>query len=82
MSKQQLRNDLSKPIIRPWEEIRYNRQRKGLGYEKDVTFHIPEYSKPIQFVSVGFINEESNQKFHEESNQQADENHMEEIPEC
>ena len=22
MSKQQLRNDLSKPIIRPWEEIR------------------------------------------------------------
>ena len=38
MSKQQLQNDLSKPIIRPWEEIRYNRQRKGLGYEKDVTF--------------------------------------------
>ena len=32
MSKQQIRNDLSKPIIRPWEEIRYNRQRKGLGY--------------------------------------------------
>ena len=52
MSNQQLRNDLSKPIIRPWEEIRYNRQRKGLGYEKDVTFHIPDYSKPIQSVSA------------------------------
>ena len=77
MSKQQLRNDLSKPIIKPWEEIRYNRKRKGLGYEKDVTFHIPDYSKPIPFVSTGFINEESNQKVHEEANQQDDENHME-----
>ena len=47
-----------------------------------MTFNILEYSKPIQFVSVGFINEESNQKVHEEANQQADENHMEEIPEC
>ena len=25
MSKKQLRNDLYKPIIRPWEEIRYNK---------------------------------------------------------
>ena len=47
-----------------------------------MTFHILEYSKRIQFVSAGFINEESNKKFHEEANQQADENHMEEITEC
>ena len=47
-----------------------------------MAFLIPDYSKPIQFVSAGFINEESNQKVDEEANQQADENHMEEIPEC
>ena len=45
--KQPVQTNLSKPIIIPWEEIRYNRQRKGLGYEKYVTFHIPD--TPNQF---------------------------------
>jgi hypothetical protein len=40
---------LSKPVIRPWEEIRHNKHRTGIRYEKDVTFHIPDYTKPIQF---------------------------------
>ena len=57
MSKKQLQNDLSKPIIRPWGEIINNKHRTGLGYENDPTFHIPDYSKPIQFVSTGFLNE-------------------------
>ena len=34
MSKQRLHKDLSKPIIRPWEEIRYNRQKKDLDMKK------------------------------------------------
>jgi hypothetical protein len=31
---------LSKTIIRPWEEIRNNKHRTSIGYEKEVTFHI------------------------------------------
>jgi hypothetical protein len=41
ISKQQVQNTLSKPIIRPWEKIIYNNNRIGLGYEKEVTFHNP-----------------------------------------
>jgi hypothetical protein len=59
MSKKQVENTLSKPIIRPWEEIIYNKNRTGLGYDKEVTFHIPNYSKPIQFQSVGFLQDNS-----------------------
>jgi hypothetical protein len=29
----------------------------GIIYEKEVTFHIPYYTKPIQFQSVGFLQE-------------------------
>jgi hypothetical protein len=36
---------LSKPIIIPWEEIRNNKHITGIGYEKEVTFHIPSYTK-------------------------------------
>ena len=57
ISKQQLQNDLSKPIIRPWGEIINNKHRTWLGYENDPTFHIPDDSKPIQFVSAGFLHE-------------------------
>jgi hypothetical protein len=57
ISKKHVQNTLSKPIIRPWEEIIYNKNRTGLGYDKEVTFHIPDYSKPIQFQSVGFLQE-------------------------
>ena len=46
-----------------------------------MAFHILEYSKPIQFVSVRFINEKA-PKFNEEVIQNIDEKHMEEIPEC
>jgi hypothetical protein len=29
--------------------------KTGIGYEKEVTFHILDYTKPIKFQSVGFI---------------------------
>lgn len=38
---------LPKPIIRPWEELADNRNRTCLGYEKDVSFHILDYTKEI-----------------------------------
>jgi hypothetical protein len=38
--------ELSKLIIRPWEEI-INKCRMGLGYKMEVTSHILDYSKPI-----------------------------------
>lgn len=40
---------LPKPIIKPWEHLVHNKHRTGLGYDKDVFFHIPDYSKPTQF---------------------------------
>lgn len=46
----------SKPIIKPWEEIQSNRNQCGLGYVKDKNnLHIHDYSKPIQFVSGGVL---------------------------
>ena len=50
---------LPKPIIRPWEELVHNKQRIGLGYDKDLSFHIPDYSKPIKFQSAGFLYDSS-----------------------
>ena len=50
---------LPKPIIRPWEELVHNKHRNGHGYDKDMSFHIPNYSKPIQFQSAGFIHDSS-----------------------
>ena len=38
---------LPKPIIRPWEQLVHNKHRTGLGYDKDLSFHIPDYAKPI-----------------------------------
>jgi hypothetical protein len=55
----QVQHDLSKPIIRPWEELHFNRNRHGLGYENQNNFHIPNYSKPILFVSAGLLQENS-----------------------
>ena len=40
---------LPKPIIGPWEQLVHNKHRNGLGYDKDMSFHIPDYSKSIQF---------------------------------
>lgn len=46
----------SKPIIKPWEELQSKINRRGLGYFKyDTKLHIPNYSKPIKFVSAGFL---------------------------
>ena len=38
---------LSKPIVRPWEELVHNQHRLGLVYKEAVTFFILDYSKPI-----------------------------------
>jgi hypothetical protein len=54
---QEVQNDLSKMIVRPWEELQFNKNRHGLGYDKGNNFHIPDYSKPVQFVSAGFLDE-------------------------
>lgn len=48
----------SKPIINPWEEIQRNKNQCGLGYDKDDNnLHIPDYSKPINFISAGFLDQ-------------------------
>lgn len=49
-----------KTFVRPWEEIVHNKNRIGLGYNKDVldvSFHIRDFSKPIQFRSAGFLDD-------------------------
>jgi len=50
---------LPKLVIRPWEEFVHNKHKIGLGYDKVVSFHIPDYSKPIQFQSAGFLQDGS-----------------------
>jgi hypothetical protein len=45
---------LSKSIIRAWEDIKH---KTSLIYENEVTFHIPYYTKLIQFQSVGLLQE-------------------------
>jgi hypothetical protein len=55
----QVHLSLSKSIIRSWEEIRDNKNKTGIGYENEVTFHILDYTKPIQFQIVGFLQESS-----------------------
>ena len=50
---------LPKPIIKPWEQLVHNKHKTGLGYDKDLSFHIPDYAKPIQFQSAGFIHDSS-----------------------
>ena len=32
-----------------------NRNQHGLGYKKEIIFHIPDYSKLVQFSSIGFL---------------------------
>lgn len=44
-----------KTFIRPWEEITCNKNRIGVIYDKDVFFHVLDFSKPIEFCSVGFL---------------------------
>jgi len=59
LQKAKIWHKLPKPIIRPWEELVHNKHIIGLGNEKDVSFHIPDYSNPIQFHSVGFLHDSS-----------------------
>jgi hypothetical protein len=54
---QEVQNDLSKMIFIPWEELQFNKNRHGLGYDKGNNFHILDYSKIVQFVSAGFLDE-------------------------
>ena len=48
-----------KPIIRPWEELVHNKHKTGLGYDKELSFHILDYSNPIKFQSAGFLHDSS-----------------------
>jgi len=56
---EQVRLSLSKPIIRPWEEIRDNKHITCIRYEKEVSFHVPYYTKPVKFQSIGLLQERS-----------------------
>jgi hypothetical protein len=47
-------------FVRPWEELAFNKDRHDLGYEKLNIFHIPNYSKPVHFVSAGLLEEVNN----------------------
>ena len=42
-----VQGNLSKTIIGPWEEIKNNRHIIDIRYDKDLNFHISDYSKPI-----------------------------------
>jgi hypothetical protein len=56
---EQVQLSLLKPVIRPWKEIKDNKHKTGIEYEKEVIFHIHDYIKPIHFQSVGFLQEVS-----------------------
>jgi hypothetical protein len=46
--------------VKPWEELNLKRNKHGLGYEKNDFdfFHISNYSKPIMFMNVGFLDDD------------------------
>ena len=44
---------LSKPTLKPWEEVTRNKHKTILGYDKEVTIYIHDFSKPIQFKVLG-----------------------------
>jgi len=61
----------SKPIIRPWEDIQNNKNRRDLGYVKDDTnLHIPDYFKPIKFISAGFLTQLTSASFEQVADNQ------------
>jgi hypothetical protein len=57
MNENEVQLPLSKTIIIAWEEIIKKNHRTSIGYEKEVTFHIPDYTKLIWFQSVGLLQE-------------------------
>jgi hypothetical protein len=58
--KQQVQNNLTTPIVKPWEEIHNDKHETRIKYDKEVTFHIIYYSRPIHFHSLGFLQGDSN----------------------
>ena len=50
--KEESQSDISKMFVKPWEELSFKKNQHVLGYDKGNNFHIPNYSKPIQFVSA------------------------------
>jgi hypothetical protein len=73
---------VDKCIVRPWEELRFKRNRYGLGYENDANnlFHIPNYSEPIFFVSGGFLNDDQKIELEEQVQDIVDEDVFTDIP--
>ena len=47
-------------VIRTWEELQFNKNKFGLRYDKIQFdfFYILDYSKPMKFVSVGFLDDD------------------------
>ena len=85
MKENQLQINLSKPFIRHWKEIFNNKHRKGLGYEKENTFHILDYSKQVKFVSARILHEdlkEKDSKFQQIDAKEDDKQSEESIDEC
>jgi len=58
--EEQIQRDFSKIFVRDFEELSFNKDRYGLGYDKRNNFHSPDYSKPIQFVRSIFHEEVKN----------------------
>ena len=57
-------------FVRPWEELLFKRNKYGLGYENcDNLFHIPDYRKPVSFVSGGFLVDANQKEEFADSNQ-------------
>ena len=79
----QVQPNLSKTIVRPWEELQFKRNRHGLGYANDNNFHIPYYSKLVMFVSAGFLDGTlKDSEAIEDITLLVEDNHMKEILEC
>jgi len=55
-----LQDNLSKMIVRPWEEFSFKTNKHGLVYDKYNIFHIPYYSNLVYFVSARFLEEGNN----------------------
>jgi len=58
-AKAEIQPALPKSVIRHWEGIFHNKHKTSPGYDKDVCFHIPDYSKPIKFQSARFLQDGS-----------------------
>jgi hypothetical protein len=62
-------------IVKPWEELLFNKNQHTLGYDKGNNFHIPVYSKLVMFVRTGRLDEDlKTSKF----NDIVDDQHIEE----